>query len=196
MTKAEKTRQFIIDKAAPLFNKKGYADTSLADLLDEVKLTKGSLYGNFASKEEIAVEAFKQNFDWLKNGYRGELVKGKTSIERLQRLVNYPLLNFKEFATRGGCPIMNAAIEADDNMDFLLPHVKEAFSNLKKLIVQIIAAGKQSGEIKASADEEQTAVVLIALIEGGLMLAKTNGKVNDLRTTVGAAEKIISDLTT
>lgn len=194
MTKAEKTRAYIIEKAAPLFNKKGYADTSLTDLLNEAKLTKGSLYGNFESKEEIAIEAFKQNFEWLRNGYRSELMKGKNTIDRMKRIVNYPLLNFKEFTVRGGCPIMNAAIEADDNMNFLLPHVREALGSLKKLIVQLMAAGKQSGEIKTSADEEQTAAVLIALIEGGLMLAKTHGRVNDLRHAVVAAEKIIDEL--
>jgi TetR/AcrR family transcriptional repressor of nem operon len=59
MTKAERTRQFIIEKAAPIFNQKGVAGTSMSDIMEATKLAKGGLYGNFESKEEICVEAYK-----------------------------------------------------------------------------------------------------------------------------------------
>ena len=45
--RSEKTRQFIIETTASLFNKKGYAGTSMSDLTEATKLTKGSIYGNF-----------------------------------------------------------------------------------------------------------------------------------------------------
>ncbi|MCP2807331.1 TetR family transcriptional regulator, partial [Salmonella enterica subsp. enterica serovar Typhimurium] len=60
-SKAERTRQYIIDKAAPIFNKKGYAGTSLNDLIEATGLTKGAIYGNFENKDEIALEAFDYN---------------------------------------------------------------------------------------------------------------------------------------
>ena len=50
MTKGEKTRQMIIEKAAPLFNKNGYAGTSLSDIMKVTGLAKGGLYGNFKTK--------------------------------------------------------------------------------------------------------------------------------------------------
>jgi hypothetical protein len=34
VTKAEKTKELIIAKAAPLFNKKGYAGTSMSDIMN------------------------------------------------------------------------------------------------------------------------------------------------------------------
>ena len=58
MSKAEKTRQFIIEKTAPIFNKKGFAGTSLSDMTEATGLTKGSIYGNFADKDEVAMAAF------------------------------------------------------------------------------------------------------------------------------------------
>lgn len=45
--KSERTRQFIIEKVAPIFNRKGYAGTSLSDLTEATGLTKGAIYGNF-----------------------------------------------------------------------------------------------------------------------------------------------------
>jgi len=58
MTKAERTRQFIIEQAAPIFNKKGIAGTAISDIMEATKLAKGGVYGNFESKDEICLEAF------------------------------------------------------------------------------------------------------------------------------------------
>ena len=58
MSTAEKTRQFIIESTAEIFNKKGYAGTSLAHISEATGLTKGSIYGNFANKYEVAKEVF------------------------------------------------------------------------------------------------------------------------------------------
>ncbi len=51
--KGEETRQNIIDKSLQLFSVKGYFNTSVNDILDTTGLTKGGLYGHFASKEDI-----------------------------------------------------------------------------------------------------------------------------------------------
>ncbi len=59
MNKAERTRHFIIEKAAPIFNTKGYAGTSLSDMTEATGLTKGSIYGNFADKDEVALACFE-----------------------------------------------------------------------------------------------------------------------------------------
>jgi AcrR family transcriptional regulator len=40
MSKAEKTKQFIIEKTATLFNTKGYISTSLSDITQATGLTK------------------------------------------------------------------------------------------------------------------------------------------------------------
>jgi AcrR family transcriptional regulator len=59
MSKSERTKNYIIEKAAPIFNTKGFAGTSLSDLTEATGLTKGSIYGNFENKEEIAIQVFK-----------------------------------------------------------------------------------------------------------------------------------------
>ena len=47
ISKSDRTKQFIVEKTAPVFNEKGYAGTSLTDLTNATRLTKGSIYGNF-----------------------------------------------------------------------------------------------------------------------------------------------------
>ncbi|RKM92681.1 TetR/AcrR family transcriptional regulator, partial [Aquimarina sp. AD10] len=62
MIRSEKTRQLIIKKTASIFNKKGYTGTYLSDLTNATGLTKGSIYGNFKDKNEVALEAFRYNY--------------------------------------------------------------------------------------------------------------------------------------
>ena len=58
MSKAGRTRQFIIETTAGIFNTKGYAGTSMSDITEATGLTKGSIYGNFGNKEDVALAVF------------------------------------------------------------------------------------------------------------------------------------------
>ncbi|HYD08830.1 MAG TPA: TetR family transcriptional regulator [Acidimicrobiales bacterium] len=55
----EETRQRLLDAAAELFLEKGLGSTSLEDIARQAGLTKGAVYSNFASKEELFVEMLR-----------------------------------------------------------------------------------------------------------------------------------------
>ena len=59
MSKSERTKAFIIETVAPIFNKNGYAAMSLSKITKATGLTKGAIYGHFENKEELAIESFK-----------------------------------------------------------------------------------------------------------------------------------------
>ena len=50
----EQTVEKILNAAAALFAEKGYAHTTLQDIIDATGLSKGAVYHHFQSKEEIA----------------------------------------------------------------------------------------------------------------------------------------------
>jgi TetR/AcrR family transcriptional repressor of nem operon len=56
LTKAERTKQFILETAAPIFNQKGISGANIDDVLADTKLTKGCLYGHFDGKEDLALQ--------------------------------------------------------------------------------------------------------------------------------------------
>jgi TetR/AcrR family transcriptional repressor of nem operon len=89
MTKAERTRQFIIEKAAPIFNQKGIAGTSMSDIMEATKLAKGGLYGNFESKEEICLESFKYLTDSLSDEIGRAIAVKSTAKEKLFALLEF-----------------------------------------------------------------------------------------------------------
>lgn len=194
MSKADRTRQFIIEKTAPIFNRKGYAGTSLADLTEATGLTKGSIYGNFKNKDEVAVAAFNYNF-----GLMSEWVKERITIEPdpIKKLKVYITIfsNFTENPVlRWGCPVLNSATEVDDTHVELRENVVEAIRKWHSSIVRIVNAGKEQGKINPDVDTDAFAWTLLALIEGGVMLVKVTGKINTLNAVMRHAEKIIDEI--
>ncbi|MGN6478181.1 MAG: TetR/AcrR family transcriptional regulator, partial [Flavipsychrobacter sp.] len=75
MKKSERTKQFIVEQVAPIFNVKGYAGTSLSDMTSATGLTKGSIYGNFSGKDDVALAAFDYNLAKLQHIISGEMSK-------------------------------------------------------------------------------------------------------------------------
>ena len=62
MTRAEskeRTRQRLLAEAQRLFRERGYAATSLEQIAEAAEVTKGAIYGHFASKEDLMLSALE-----------------------------------------------------------------------------------------------------------------------------------------
>jgi AcrR family transcriptional regulator len=189
--KAERTRQFIIEKAAPIFNKKGIAGTSLSDLTKATGLTKGSIYGNFKDKDEVAVCVFQYNVNNLVSYLTRAMDKENTSINKLLAIPKAYRRLYKTMIAYGGCPILNTAAEADDTHQVLCRLTVEAIETIKKTIFTLIETGKQSGEINPDTDTNKTAEIIICLIEGGSLLSKTTGKDTYMMNALKQIENLV-----
>jgi TetR/AcrR family transcriptional repressor of nem operon len=194
MSKAEKTKAFIIERTAPIFNRKGYAGTSINDMTDATGLTRGSIYGNFANKDEVALAAFDYNVLKVNTIFRDELDKQELVMDKLlvyvQVYVNFLSHPFPE----GGCPILNTATEADDTHPALKKKVLDSIMNWKNTIEDLIVNGIETNEFAPSVNPEQMALTIIATIEGGMMIAQTTGKLNYQKLIMKSVEKMIKDL--
>lgn len=191
MNKAEKTRQFIVEKTAPIFNMKGYAGTSLSDITEATGLTKGSIYGNFANKDDVAIAAFDYNLSLLNNGVNAVIKSSTNAIDKLLKMADFYRSSFKKTLANGGCPILNTATEVDDTHPLLKERASKSIKAWKRTIVSIIKQGIAKNEIKPTVDAGEFAIEFISLIEGGIMLAKTTGDTSMLGTCISRIEKII-----
>src|SRR5215472_17436276 len=55
----ERTRQRLLEEAQRLFRERGYAATSLEQIAEAAEVTKGAIYGQFASKEDLMLSALE-----------------------------------------------------------------------------------------------------------------------------------------
>jgi AcrR family transcriptional regulator len=191
ITKAEKTTQYIIRTVAPIFNKKGYAATSLNDIIRAVGMTKGAIYGNFKNKDELALRAFEYNSDMVLSRIKQYMDKGKTPLERLLNLVDF-YKNYYEFTNDfGGCPIINTSVDAKNTHPALLEHAKETISTIEGLIAQQIEYGKQIGEIRKTIPGVVYSKRFFSLIQGAIFMSQTT---NDKSYTTDCLNVIIDTI--
>jgi TetR/AcrR family transcriptional regulator, transcriptional repressor for nem operon len=194
MSKAERTKQFIIEKTAPIFNAKGYAGTSMNDLTEATGLTKGSIYGNFENKDDVALAAFDHNYSLIVEYLRKQMELCPNMVDRLlvypktyRRFLDLPIL-------KAGCPILNTSTEADDTHPLLRKKAIAALGFWKKAIEKSITTGIERNEIKPSTDATAFSYLLMALIEGGVMQAKVTGSSEVLHVTMDYLERMIEDI--
>jgi TetR/AcrR family transcriptional repressor of nem operon len=194
MSKAERTKQFIIEKTAPIFNAKGYAGTSMSDLVDATGLTKGSIYGNFENKDAVAAAAFDHNYGKIVTHMVSET---QQRILMIDKLLVYPQ-TFRNFFSlpflQEGCPVLNTATEADDTHPLLRKKAIAALALWKKAIVKYIETGIETKEIKPTVNAEGFAIVMMSLIEGAMMQAKLHGTDEALNITMNHLDEMILDL--
>jgi len=172
MSKAEKTREFIIEKAAPVFNMKGYAGTSMSDLTEATGLTKGAIYGNFENKDAVALAVYDYNYGLTNSAAEAAVSQHTSCIGKLHAMAEFYTDYFKTVVTRGGCPVLNTAVEADDSHPELKARAASSIRNWIAVIERIIEKGIRNGEIKPDANASEFAIAFVAMIEGGIMMSK------------------------
>ena len=172
MSKAEQTKARIIEKSANLFNQRGYAAVSIADIMQATGLKKGGIYNHFQSKEELALAAFDYAVDLVTQRVWNAVKQEQNAIARLKALVKVHLDYIDNPPLPGGCPIMNSALEWDDTNSLLRDKTQKAMNSWRNLIIRIVEKGIKKGEIKPDLESDAIATIIISSLEGGIMMSK------------------------
>jgi TetR/AcrR family transcriptional repressor of nem operon len=193
-SKADRTKQFIIEKSAPIFNEKGFVGTSMSDILEATGLSKGCVYGNFENKDEIALAAFDQNYKTIVSYLRKQVEVRPNMIDRLLVYPETYRIFLELPFLKAGCPILNTSTEADDTHPLLRKKVITALKFWKNAIEKSIETGIERNEIKASTNANEFSYILMSLIEGAMMQAKVMGNPEALTITMNYLEEMIKNL--
>jgi TetR/AcrR family transcriptional repressor of nem operon len=194
VTKSEKTRQFIIERTAPLFNKKGFDGTTLTDLTNSTGLTKGALYGNFADKEDIAMEAFKYSIRKVKSLVSDKVSKAPTFKKQLIALLEFYAEYVNKPPVAGGCPLLNSAIEADDHRLSMRKVVARELMSTVEFIASLLTKGIKAGEFVNTVKPYELAYVFFCSIEGALMFSRVEKSSEPMDIIVTHCKKMLDQI--
>ena len=171
LTKAEKTKQFILETAAPIFNQKGASGANIDDVLDAAKLTKGCLYGHFENKEDLALQVIDHMLNKNAEKMMIDISKGKTAKAKVFAYLDYykdPLETF----IKGGCPVFNMAVESDDNFPAIKEKIAGIFRHGQEMFVNILNQGIGNGEFSDQLDPAVYAFKAVAAVEGAVVMCR------------------------
>lgn len=192
MNKAERTRQFIIEQSAPIFNKKGLAATAMSDVMEATKMAKGGLYGHFESKEDLSRAVVDHNLSMLimKVGQAiGSVHTAKDKLLAFLEVFATPM----QFPLEGGCPMVNFGSEADDTNPAVRRQVRETILSAQKRIAGIIENGIANGELKSSFDAKIFSIKMMTMIEGGTLIGRVLETNSQMKVIVDILKKEIEE---
>src|SRR3954469_16944123 len=169
VTKGERTRQKIVEAAAVLFNQRGFTGCSMGDIVEASGLEKGTLYGHFSTKEELALLAFDYAWKDTRDKRLRNVETVSNAVDKLRLHVgNY--VNTPSFP--GGCPLLNFAVDADDGNLALRTRVRKALKGWEDFLAKIVEDGQSEGEINPEIDPRSVANLVISLLEGATAVAR------------------------
>ncbi|MDF2713954.1 MAG: TetR family transcriptional regulator [Paenibacillus sp.] len=172
MRKGEKTRNHIIMKSAELFNQKGYAGSTIQDIMEATGLTKGGIYRSFSNKDEIAMEAFEYAGKVLWGHFSAAIEGLDTATGKIMAMCSVYSDTVNNPPIKGGCPFLNTAVESDHSFPILRDNALAAYENMLSFIRSILKQGVADGEFRADMDTESVASFLFSSIEGAIMASR------------------------
>lgn len=171
--KGDRTRERIVAEAAELFNRHGYEGFSMSALMEATGLEKGGIYRHFASKEELALEAFDYARRMAQDARNEGLDSKSNSVDKLKLFIRHfveplPILP-------GGCPIFNTAVDSDDGNPKLRERARRALRQWRNLLTSIVRQGIEKDEIRKNVSPQTLAILIISSLEGALIMGRLEG---------------------
>jgi TetR/AcrR family transcriptional regulator, transcriptional repressor for nem operon len=183
MPKALPTRERLIASARYLFWDRGYAGTSMADLLSHADANSGSFYHFFESKEALLRAVLEEYLLALRPMVvNPAFERSDEPVERIFAI----LAGYRERITQTdckyGCPLGRLALEID-------PENRPAHALIAKNFQGWIAAVRECLEelkerMPKETDLDALATYVLAVMEGGVMLARSYGSVEPFDRTI------------
>jgi TetR/AcrR family transcriptional repressor of nem operon len=194
MRNPELTKEKILKKSGLLFNTRGYKATSISHITDATGFTKGAIYRHFKNKDVLEKETLFHlsniMFDTMRNS-----IKAQTNAPAKLRAV---FQFFETYITnppvKGGCPLMNVAIEADDAHPILRKAAQKIMDSIQEALVAILDNGIRYKQIKPSINREFYATIIIASLEGAIMMSKLRGNNDDIKHVIKHLEKLVREI--
>lgn len=194
MRDPESTRNKILLRSGVLFNTRGYKSTSISDITDATGLTKGAIYTHFRSKEELERVSLARMADAMYEKIRGRIRVEPTAGLKLRAIFRF----FESYITdppfKGGCPLMNAAIESDDASPVLKKEALKILNTLKTSLATVIENGIKHKQIKSGINPEFYATLIIASLEGAIMMGKLQDNNQDIRRVLQHLESQLTEI--
>ncbi len=166
------TREYIVERAAGLFNTVGYYRASMTDVMNATGLEKGGIYNHFASKDDLAVAAFEYAVGLFAAALRKQIDLAVQPFDKLLALIDGFNLAVTDPPVKGGCPLLNCAVENDDGNPLLKAKVQVAMERFHKMVENLVIDAQSEGEIAKHYSSKQIATFIVSSVEGGIMVSR------------------------
>ena len=187
MPRPDRSRAALVDAAALLFRRQGYAATGVNQILERADVKAGSLYHHFPDgKQQLAAAVVDSAGSGIETRLRQFLDSGLPVTDIVDGWIDLMSSGLAS-DRRDGCPIEPIATESVNAS----PLVREASARAFRAW-HIAIADRLRKDGWTGAESEETALAVIALLEGALILSRVAGDSAALIAAKAAARTLLT----
>ncbi|WP_070966966.1 TetR/AcrR family transcriptional regulator [Vibrio sonorensis] len=168
--KASFDRQEKLMVAMQLFWRKGYANTAISDLVDEMQINRFSLYHSFGDKQQLYYEALNAYLTKISMPKLDLLTKSDAGWDELLAFLEGFVSIQKKDAY--GCFMQNALVEHAGKDDQVLQAGGQLFDHLTLLFTKALSKAQQCKKVTDTATPDALAILIVNHMQGMRVLAK------------------------
>ena len=181
------TRERLLETTQALLWERGYVGTSPKAIQQRADVGQGSMYHHFTGKHDLALAAIRRTAEENRAAIDAQLSAQGTALERITAYLR------RERDVLKGCPIGRLTQDPDVMADpELREPVEETFAWLRSRLAQVLESGRADGELDAMLDPAATAATIVAVLQGGYVLARAAGGTDPFDQAVSGVLALVS----
>lgn len=186
LTSKQIKREKLLDQGVQMLMDQGYHGTGLKDVLDSVRIPKGSFYNYFSSKEEFAAEAISHYIEPFIQRLQGHIQDPQLDgLAALKRYYLELVVEVEQAGYKGGCLLGNLMGEMGDTSEICRDALKLAVKRYKNLQQSALESAQRDGIVRNDRSAESMADMLVNNWQGALLRMKIEQSVQPLQQFVG-----------
>lgn len=170
--RSESTREALIEAGINHLSANGYHGTGIKQILDEVKVPKGSFYNFFASKEAFVAElikAYSQDLiGQLKLFYEQEGAQ-MDALNKLKTIVNFSLVKYEKAEFKHSCLIATLSSDIDDDNVLCQNALNMSVAECLTLFTQLLEVAQAEGSVRKDISASKMAKLYWSTWQGVLL---------------------------
>ncbi|MFC4589244.1 TetR/AcrR family transcriptional regulator [Sphaerisporangium corydalis] len=174
------TMERLIRSTQELLWERGYVGTSPKAIQRRAEAGQGSMYHHFDGKPGLALAAVRRSAGELRAEAEARFSAPGTAIERITAYL------LREREVLRGCPIGRLAQDPDIvASEELRRPLEETFAWLRGRLAGVLAEGRARGELSDGLVPEEVAATIVAVLQGGYVVARAAGSAEPFDQAVG-----------
>jgi TetR/AcrR family transcriptional repressor of nem operon len=179
-----------LGKAMNAFWARGYAATSMQDLVDRMGIGRGSVYAAFGDKRRLFLRALALYDQRHRQRWTDRLSSGHPPRRAILAAFDEVIAATCE-GNRDGCLLINTALEMSPHDPDAAAIVAGALAGMEAFFAAMVRRGQAAGDFPPSLDADETARGLLALLAGLRVLSRARPEPAVLRAVARQAEALL-----
>jgi TetR/AcrR family transcriptional repressor of nem operon len=187
--KGERTRNRILEAAARLIHEQGVAGTTLEDVRTATDVSGSQLSHYFADKDDLVQAVIDHQADTIVANQQQADIGSTAGLRAWRDMV---IAQAQTTDARGGCPLGSLGGQLAETDPLARTLIAAGFDRWSTTLSDGLRNLQKAGHFRTDIDPDELAVTLLAVLQGGLLLAQVHRSPAPIETAVDTFLQLVT----